>query len=350
MSPPGLRTTPLAAQYPGATWEKHRRVGWAEQLLANARDFMATKKTAAVVIVQSGLVVDQWGDFAKKIEVRSIRKSLLSALYGIHVAEGRIDLGKTLEEIGIDDRPPVLTPIEKQATILDLLRARSGIYHEAARETPAMRANRPARGSHSPGTYYYYNNWDFNVLGAIFEQLTGKKIFQEFAERIAKPIGMQDFTASDGRFAGVEGSTVGGDSLYLNYVFSMTARDMARFGYLYLRNGRWAHEQILPANWVMRSTTSYTDSVSSTPVAAAQTGYGFLWWKQAWGYSALGHGGHVIAVIPSKDLVIVHRVAYDPPREDVVPYLDIEAMIRMIIEAAPTTEQSGQLHHRNGAV
>lgn len=340
MPPLGLGTTPLAAEYPGATWEHHSRVGWPETRLANVRDFMATKKTAAVVIVQSGRVVDQWGAIDKEMEVRSIRKSLLNALYGIHVAEGRIDLGKTLEELGFDDRPPALTSVEKQATILDLLRARSGVYHDAARETPQMRANRPPRGSHSPGTHYYYNNWDFNVLGAIFEQQTGKKIFQEFAERIAKPIGMQDFSAADGRYAGVEGATVGGDSLYLNYIFSMTARDMARFGYLYLRNGCWQNEQILPATWVTRSTTSYTDFESSRPMAGAQTGYGFLWWKQAWGYSALGHGGHVIAVIPSKDLVIVHRVAYDPPREDVVSYGDIEAMIRMIIEAAPIPARS----------
>ena len=103
-----------------------------------------------------------------------------------------------------------------------------------------MRALRPGRGSHQPGAFYYYNNWDFNVLGAIFEKQTGKKIFEEFTERVAKPIGMEDYVATDGRFAGPEGSNVGGDSQYLNYVFSMTARDMARFGYLYLLMGAGA--------------------------------------------------------------------------------------------------------------
>src|SRR4029079_9227231 len=101
---------------------------------------------------------------------------------------------KTLGDLGIDDRPPRLTEIEKQATILDLLRARSGVYHDAARETAAMRAARPPRGSHSPGTFNYYNNWDFNVLGAIFERVTGRKIFDEFHERIAKPIGMRGYS------------------------------------------------------------------------------------------------------------------------------------------------------------
>ena len=323
----------LAAEYPGAHWEKHSRAGWSEPLLQAVRSFSATKKTAAMMIVHNGRVVDQWGDVAQKIEVRSIRKSFLSALYGIHVAEGHIDLGKTLEEIGIDDRPPVLTTAEKQATILDLLRARSGVYHEAARETPAMRAARPTRGSQAPGAFYYYNNWDFNVLGAIFEKLTGQKIFAEFAQRIAAPIRMEDYVASDGRFAGAEGSNVGGDSLYLNYIFSMTARDMARFGYLYLRQGRWGDRQVVPARWVTRSVTSYSDlSVSAYNPAI---GYGLLWQITDWGYMAMGNGGHVIAVAPSKDLVVVHRVQYAPPREDVVPYRDIDAMMRMIMAAAP---------------
>lgn len=328
----------FTVEYPGSDWKKHDGAGWSQPQLAKAREYMSDKKSAAVMIIQGGRVVDQWGDVDKKIEVRSIRKSFLSALYGIHVAAGRINLGKTLEQLGIDDRPPALTPIEKQAAILDLLRARSGVYHDAARETAAMRAARPPRGSHSPGTFWYYNNWDFNVLGKVFEQETGKRIFQEFYERIAKPIGMQDFVPADGRWAGVEGSNVGGDSLYLNYVFSMTARDMARFGYLYLRNGRWGDKQIIPADWVKRSTTSYTDFEGANPLNAEQTGYGLLWWTSPWGYSALGNGGHVIAVVPAKDLVIVHRVLYALPREDVVPYKDIMMMVRMIIDAAPSPQ------------
>lgn len=56
---------------------------------------------------------------------------------------------------------------------------------------------RPGRGSHTPGTFFYYNNWDFNVLGTIFEQTTGKRIFDTFYEEIAQPIGMEDFSPID---------------------------------------------------------------------------------------------------------------------------------------------------------
>jgi hypothetical protein len=57
------------------------------------------------------------------------------------------------------------------------------------------------------------------------------------------------------------------------------------------------------------------------------------------GYSALGAAGHVIAVVPSKDLVIVHRVAYEPPQEDVVSFTDIDTLVRMYVAAAPDFQQ-----------
>lgn len=108
-----------------------------------------------------------------------IRKSFLSGLIGIAVSEHRIELSKTLSELGFDDIAPSLTEIEKSAKVGDLLKARSGVYHLASNDTPGMTALRPARGSHLPGTYWCYNNWDFNALGAISEQQTQSSIFQE---------------------------------------------------------------------------------------------------------------------------------------------------------------------------
>ena len=99
--------------------------------------------------------------------------------------------------MGIDDNEPSLTETEKQATVGDLIKARSGIYHPALYEHPIMKARRPERHSHAPGTFYYYNNWDFNALGTIFEQETGTKIFEEFDRRIAKSLQMEDFKISD---------------------------------------------------------------------------------------------------------------------------------------------------------
>jgi CubicO group peptidase (beta-lactamase class C family) len=95
----------------------------------------------------------------------------LSALYGIGVAEGRIKLDQTLAELGIDDRAPSLSDSEKQATIRDLLMMRSGVYHPAAYEGPGIAERRLQRGSHPPGSFWYYNNWDVNTLGIIYEKL-----------------------------------------------------------------------------------------------------------------------------------------------------------------------------------
>jgi CubicO group peptidase (beta-lactamase class C family) len=79
----------------------------------------------------------------------SVRKSLLSALYGIHVDEGTINLDKTLEELNIDDQFS-LTKEEKQAVIRDLLKSRSGVYHPAAYETTQMKDFRLIDGYYHP--------------------------------------------------------------------------------------------------------------------------------------------------------------------------------------------------------
>ena len=84
-----------------------------------------------------------------------------------------------------------------------------------------MKKTRPARGSHAPGTFWYYNNWDFNALGSIFEKRTGLKIGDAFYERIAKPIGMQDFQPSDVYYLG------GPVSVHSAYQFEISARDLA---------------------------------------------------------------------------------------------------------------------------
>lgn len=309
--------------FPGASWQRittPEKAGWSKERLAAARQFADTDSihTSAVMIVQGGEVVDQWGDFDKKIDAYSVRKSLISALYGIYSSEGVIDINETLEQLGIDDSPDPLTKEEKQARVVDLLRARSGVYHLVDFETASMTKNRPARGSHAPGTFWYYNNWDFNVLGTIFEKKTGLKIGQAFYERIAKPIGMQDFQPNDVFYFG------GPASIHSTYHFEITARDLARFGLVYLHHGRWNGKQIVPEAWVEKSSHA-SEMISSNGVNLG--GYEYLWWIDYGGvhfpevslpgmYSARGAGAHYLFVIPTLDLVVVHRTDNDPPVRD----------------------------------
>lgn len=321
-------------RYPGEYWEKAgapEDLGYSSPKLEAARRYSETIPTAAVMVVVGGVVLTEWGETTKKFNIHSIRKSFLSALYGIHVNAGAIDLTKTMEELGIDDNEPSLTEIEKKATVHQLLKARSGVYHPALYETAGMKARRPERHSHEPGTFWYYNNWDFNVLGTVFRNLTKTDIFHEFERAIAEPIGMQDFTAADGTYV------TGADSVHAAYPFRMTARDMARFGLLFLRKGRWEGRQIIPRQWVEDSTTSYSD-------AGESGGYAYLWWIAVDGrhlanvtledgaYSARGAGGHHILVIPSHDMVIVHRVDTDI-RDNRVESEEFGALVKMILDA-----------------
>ncbi len=261
--------------------------------------------SAAVVALYDGKVFLSWGEVDREFRCHSIRKSFLSALYGIYVGRGVIDTAKTLAELGIDDIPPSLTAEEKQARVADLLKSRSGVYHEAAAEAPEMIEQRPERGSHPPGTFFYYNNWDFNALGTIFEQETGIGIFDAFEHEIAEPIGMEDFTAADGNYQYEPEK-----SMHPAYPFQMTALDMARFGLLYLRNGNWRGRQIVPPDWVAVSTTAHSIEDPDLNI-----GYGMMWYVIPEdfpvcgpGFAHSGIGVHLLLVLPEDNLVIVHRV------------------------------------------
>ena len=172
------------------------KLGWSTAKLGKARAYLANLPPASVLLIDRGRVVAEWGDPAKRSKVASVRKSFLSSLYGIYADKGRIDLDKTLAELGIDDRP-ALTDMEKKASIRMLLESRSGIYHGYVSGTPGMRAVTPARGSHMPGSFWYYNNWDFNALGTIFEKVTGTGLAEALRDSIARPIGMEDYRVED---------------------------------------------------------------------------------------------------------------------------------------------------------
>jgi CubicO group peptidase (beta-lactamase class C family) len=327
----------LKGKVPGQTWEVARKpedLGFSSEKLAAAQAFSKTLKTAAVMVVVHGVVVDQWGDVAKKYLTHSTRKSFLSAIYGKYVQSGVIDLEKTLADLGIDDEPP-LTAAEKQATVRDCLKARSGVFHTAEAENDAMHAMKPARGTYKPSEFWLYNNWDFNVLGTIFEKLTGKTVFQGIYDDLAVPLKMEDFKPEDG-----EAFTTG-RSKHAAYMFVVSARDMARLGLLMLRGGDWNGTQVIPRDWVKESTTYFSDAT-----IYKGDGYGYMWWiakdhnkfphfpnarVPEGSFSARGAGGHYIVVIPDYDMVVVHRV--DTFGENSVGSGDFGKLLGMILEA-----------------
>ena len=99
---------------PHGTRPSPRRSGWSSEKLAEARRYFDGLASGSAVVVERGRVVVEWGDPAKRVKLSSVRKSFVSALYGIHVRAGRLDLSKTLAQLGIDDQPPHTT-VEKTA-------------------------------------------------------------------------------------------------------------------------------------------------------------------------------------------------------------------------------------------
>ena len=297
-------------RYPRRTWmmyETPEEAGWSAGKLGKAGEYFETLDAAAAFVVQGGAVLAAWGEIDRRFPCHSVRKSLLNAVYGVHVAEGNIDLKKTLAELGIDDDPP-LSAAEKRARVIDLLRARSGVYHPAAYETQKMKETRPARDTHERGEVFWYNNWDFNTLCTIFELQTGTKFFEEFQKRLAVPLEMEDFRLQD-TYYHLEAE----HSIHPAYPFRMSARDMARVGHLFVRGGKWRDVRILPEEWVRKSAESHFSKDDET--ANSNYGYGYLWWPVVDGrfkdlemFSARGYGGHAIDVVAAADLVLVMRV------------------------------------------
>jgi CubicO group peptidase (beta-lactamase class C family) len=289
--------------FPGKRWIKYaapEEAGFSSQKLAAARAYYDSTQAAALFVVYKGVVIADWGESARRFHCHSARKSLMSGMYGIFIDNGVIDTNLTLEQLGIDEAANPLTEEEKKARIADLLAARSGIYLLAAYE-PASNP-KPPRGSFAPGTNWCYNNWDFNTLLTILEQQTKTKFFDEFDKYFAKPLQMQDYTPSCGYYHFEREK-----SEHPAYPFRMSARDMARFGLLYLNHGKWNGKQILSEEYIARSTSRISED---SWIGA----YGYLWWlydaepfKSLGMYSALGVGEQTIHVIPGADMVFVLR-------------------------------------------
>ena len=285
--------------------------------------------TTGLLVAVNGKILYAYGDIKKISYIASCRKSVLSMLYGKYVANGTIDLKATLKELKIDDRYKLL-PIEKRATVFDLITSRSGIYHPASNEGSSGKVKTMKRGSVTPGTTFIYNNWDFNAAGTIFENLTQKSIYIAAQEDIFTQIGMEDFQLSKHHRSGNKNLSV-----HMAYHFHLSTRDMARLGELMRCKGKWKGKQIIPEKWVTFSTTPVTEFDSGE-----RSGYSIMWWnlrdfkypeefKDA--YTASGMYGQYITVLPALNMVIAHKSAKNGSKP--TSRADYRKIIHMVIAA-----------------
>jgi CubicO group peptidase (beta-lactamase class C family) len=143
---------------------------------------------------------------------------------------------------------------------------------------------------------------------------------------------MQDFVASDGHYVNDPAS------VHPAYTMQFTARDLSRFGWLYLNHGNWGNRSVVPAAWVAESTKAFTAE------ARPGVGYGYLWWVSESGkqfrtdtgpgaFSARGDGGQYIIVAPAAGIVVVH--VNDTRERKKMPSGTFANLLQQIFAAAP---------------
>jgi CubicO group peptidase (beta-lactamase class C family) len=338
---PNLAAAQVTSVFPGEEWEYVRppeleAYGWDREGLRQTSQFLRdSANTTGLFVVDRGRVVFDYGDIEELSYIASCRKSVLSMLYGYWVEHGIIDLENTIGELGMDDVGGLLD-IEKRARVIDLITARSGVYHPASNSGDNL-ADAPERGSQEPGTYMLYSNWDFNAAGAVFEMLTERDIYDEVQAQLATPMHFQDWDRNAQRKSG-------NLSVSVNPAYHMwfSTRDMARIGLVMLNEGNWDGRQVVSREWARRITSVVTPLEEMNPVSRRDgyLGYGYMWWvmdgPEATGpfqgaYWARGAWGQWIAVFPALDMVIAHKTNSAYGRE--TSWDSWHRMLELILEA-----------------
>ena len=250
----------------------------------------------------------------------SVTKSYTSALLGIALAQGYIE---SVDQKMIDFFPEVVDQItderKKSITIRDMLQMRAGYPWE---ETDSTYWNALWTGKYidkivkipltiDPGTGFQYSNLTSDWLGIIIARVCNTDLKSFGEKNLFSPL---DVEVGDWK-RDLDGYYIGCADL------EVTARDMAKFGLLYLNKGKYGEKQLIPASWVNESLQKYSDDINSGGIKSSRVaryfydiGYGYQWWSaKAGDHSfnlAWGHGGQFIILLHDLDMIIV--VTSDP--------------------------------------
>jgi CubicO group peptidase (beta-lactamase class C family) len=293
------------AIYPGSDWLVAQDDAGVSAAGREAhRAYLQEKGTRAAVVVRGGRIAAEWywdgADAATQLPCYSTTKSIASTAIGLLVDEGTLGL----DESAAKYVPEWREDARRDVTIRHLLTMTSGIRNESGKLGEA--ADKIALGISQPlvkppGTVFDYNNCACAALSVIIRSASGREMADFLRGRLYEPLGMTGL-----RHEMSAGKTVPYSGLRI------TARDAARFGYLFLRRGRWEERQIISAAWIDRACHSGSE---------ANPDYGFLWWVNARGawkdlprdaYSAQGMYGNNVTVLPSHDMVIVRLIGDAP--------------------------------------
>ena len=277
----------------------------------------------SILIVKDGYIVaeEYYNDYtAQKLHVQySVTKSFVSALVGIALEEGTLTgLDQTVVSFFPDLTLQNNSPAKQSMTLEDVLYMRTGLdwnegypaYTQLAIAEDSVQYMLDLPLSGEVGVEFNYCSGCTHLLSAVLEETTGMSTFGYAQEKLFDPIGIETtdwITLNDGR-------TVGGWGLYL------TPRDMARFGYLYLHNGEWNGQQVVPTDWVAASTAPGRS-------IGLVTDYGYQWWIMPFDnlFAAQGLYGQKIYVIPDHNMVVV--ITADMPHEGALYTLLLQNII-----------------------
>lgn len=255
-----------------------------------------------VVVVHKGYIVTEkyYSPYeqATPHEVYSITKSVVSALIGIAIQKGYINSvkdpvlgffpGRTFEND---------SALKRSITLKHLLTMSSGLEWDwdemvSTRDWVQYVLDQPMYTE--PGTEFFYSSGNAHVLSAIIQQTSGLNTHEFAQQHLFEPLGITGTSWQKD----IDGIVKGGWGL------EMTPRDMAKLGYLYLKQGVWDGRQIVPASWIEATTTEYIQVPE--PLETWDLHIGYLWWLHADGpYAAHGMKGQFIYVVPESDLVVV---------------------------------------------
>ena len=275
------------------------------------------RATTNGLVIYKGYVVAEFGDTTWVDPTYSAAKSMMATVAGIGVRDGLIRLdepvGRLVRDGGYD------SPQNARVTWKMHLHQESewegemfGKRHDFVGRVAFGEGERQPRELQPPGSFYEYNDVRVNRLGLSLLRVFRKPVPEVFRDEVMNLIGASNgwkwvpyhnsYVEIDGRrLASVSGGTRWGGGVWID------SWDMARFGYLWLRGGRWGERQILPAAFVRAALTPSLHGPD----------YGYLWWLNTaqrnypglpkTAYGARGAGSNTITILPEQDLVVVWR-------------------------------------------
>jgi CubicO group peptidase (beta-lactamase class C family) len=319
---PGLSTeeTVLAAEYhplPGDDWEVSTpgEQGLDPALIDEVYENAAELETLySLLVIKDGfLIAEQYfngGAVDEQTLIQSATKSYISALVGIAIEQGCLSsVDQKMLAFFPEVADEVTDPRKHEITIRQLLQMRSG-YPDEETDAALLEALywgvpttliEPFPLVSDPGTDFNYSNLTYNWLAIILERACGPDL-RDFArghlfEPTDSEVGewLKDY----------EDNYIGSGGIHV------TARDAAKFGLLYLRDGAYKGTQVVPADWVDASLQTYSEGARDYGwgFALKDMGYGYGWWTARAGEHdvvfAWGHGGQLIVLLDELDMLIV---------------------------------------------